>query len=100
MVSNFVQEIVPADDDELRPGSQSRGRGNNPRWGGVSDLHSILHRNRQPLQPGFEPRLKFFLGDTECTINALKPGMAASIAVKTEAGKSVIVLGRAHRLKK
>jgi hypothetical protein len=44
--------------------------------------------------------VKFYMGEEECTINDLKPGMAASIAVKTESGKSVIVLIRAHKAKK
>src|SRR5438128_2414904 len=40
----------------LRPGSESRGRREQPRrGGGVTDLHSILHRNRQRLLPTFEP---------------------------------------------
>jgi RNA polymerase sigma factor (sigma-70 family) len=44
--------------------------------------------------------VKFFMGDKECTINDLKPGMAVSIDVKTEKGKSAVVLVRAHRAKK
>jgi hypothetical protein len=43
---------------------------------------------------------KFFLGDKECGINDLKPGMTASLEVVTEKGKSLVVLIRARAGKK
>jgi hypothetical protein len=43
---------------------------------------------------------KFFLGDKECGINDLKVGMAASLQMATEKGKSLVVLIRARAGKK
>jgi RNA polymerase sigma factor (sigma-70 family) len=43
---------------------------------------------------------KFYLGEKECSINDLKPGMKASLRVATEKDKSMVVLIRGQAKKK
>jgi hypothetical protein len=43
---------------------------------------------------------KFYLGDKECSINDLKPGMPASLRVVSEKDKSVVVLIRGRAVTK